>query len=794
MGHEPSATQAPFEFEIAQIAHQLLRLVLAIRYRKNLVIAVMAAGMFLGGLYYTTAQRLYSSKAVMLVSQNGHDQLDTSIANEESMRQNTMPTFEKIIVSAKVLEGALEKLGPTDRVDFADFPRESWGKILHDNLTSKVIRATSILEVSYSSGNPQVAANVVRAVVQSYLDFMDRIQKGTAGEISRVLTKERNEVADKLAQKQEELLAVRRNLADLGFRTESKTLHPMVQRAVYFNDALIAVQKQRVEYEAALAALQEAIQNGQDLGQYVLLVSDVVGKELLLNSLGLSNQDAITQSNLTQEMIKARAELETMQQNLGPRHPDVIEETEKIRLTEQFLQVYQQRLSCQETDRRQSQLGPWLAQMLQQKLGETRKKEDSLRVKFEETRGEAVNLSGQLAQVELLERDIKRLGDMNDVLLNQIASLDLKQNGQEVRVAVIEEPKVTTTPVSPKLTYVVILTLIGGFGASLGLVTVFDAMDDRFRSMEEMQNRLGVAVLTVIQRLKVLETTGLQALAVFASPSAPECEGFRTLRTALTLAHQDVRQILITSLEAGDGKTTTLANLAVCYAQADKRTLLIDADLRRSGLTSLLNVRGTTGLSEILRLEGNIEQLSAEHIRTTGVKGLDILPAGPRPRNPAELLAGPRFSQLLSWAGSVYDMILIDTTPALLTADPAIISRVVDGVVMVVKSAKNRRRQVTRMVERYTMLKLPVLGIIVNTAGSESDDAYYTYRNYYGEGYGYGYGYEYGYNTAEDEESQQSSINDGDETERHVSLKHKQPHNADQEKEYHPINIPRRVA
>ncbi len=213
--------------------HTLLRLVLAVRYRKNLVIAVMAASAFLGGLYYTTAPRLYSSKAVLLVSQNGRDQLDTSITNDESLRQNTMPTFEKIITSAKVLEGALEKLGPADRVDFADLPGESWAQALQKNLTSKVIRATSILEVSYYSKDPQVAANVVSAVVQSYLDFMDRIHKGTAGEISRVLTKERNEVAEKLAAKQEELLAVRRNLADLGFRSEGKTLHPMVQRAVY---------------------------------------------------------------------------------------------------------------------------------------------------------------------------------------------------------------------------------------------------------------------------------------------------------------------------------------------------------------------------------------------------------------------------------------------------------------------------------------------------------------------------------------------------------------------------------
>jgi succinoglycan biosynthesis transport protein ExoP len=783
MPQEPHTAPANFEFEIAEIAHSLLRLVVAVRYRKNLVIAVMAAGSFLGALYYSTAPRLYSSKAVLLVSHNGRDQLDTSITSDESLRQNTMPTFEKIITSVKVLEGALEKLGPADRVDFADLPPQSWASTLQKKLASKVIRATSIIEVTYCSKDPNVAANVVGAVVQSYLDFMDRMHKGTAGEISRVLTQERNEVAEKLAAKQKDLLEARKNLADLGFRSEGKTLHPMVQRAVYFNDALIAVQKQRVEYEAALAALREAVQNGQDLGQYMMLVSDIVGKELLLSSLGLSSQDALTQSNLMQSALGARAELETMQQNLGPRHPEVIALAEKIRLTEQFLQTYQQRLSSQGAEARQNQLGPWLAQMLQQKLDESRKKEEILRAKFEETRAEAVNLSGQLAQVELLERDIKRLGDMNDVLLNQIASLDLKQNGQEVRVAVIEEPKVATAPVSPKLLYVIVLTLAGGFGASLGLVTVFDALDDRFRSMEELQSRLGIAVLTVLQRLKTQAAVGLEAVSMFATPSAPECEGFRTLRTALTLTHQDVHQIMITSLESGDGKTTTLANLAVCYAQADKRTLLIDADLRRSGLTNLLNVRGTTGLSEILRQDGSLEQLAAEHIRTTGVRGLDVLPAGPRPSNPAELLAGPRFSQFLSWAASVYDMILIDTTPALLTADPAIISRVVDGVVMVVKPAKNRRRQLIRMIERYRMLKLPMLGMIVNAAGSENESAYYNYHDYYSDGYGY--------YTAEDEENGQD---DRDAAQTLAPAKNLSYRDAPPDPQYRRLSIPKRVA
>ena len=157
----------------------------------------------------------------------------------------------------------------------------------------------------------------------------------------------------------------------------------------------------------------------------------------------------------------------------------------------------------------------------------------------------------------------------------------------------------------------------------------------------------------------------------------------------------------MTSAEPGDGKTTILANLAVCYAQAEKRTLLIDADLRRPGLTGLMDMRGPRGLSEVLRSEVDIAQMAP---RCTSVppasKGLDILPSGSRPTDPAELLGSPRFSQLLAWAETVYDLILIDSPPILATTDTAIIGRLVDGVILVVQPAKNRRRLVTRVVER----------------------------------------------------------------------------------------------
>jgi len=759
MTQQPTKTHVEDELEPqsgAHAAHVLLRFFAAVRYRRNVLIAAMAACALLGGLYYATATRFYSSKAAMLITQTGPDTLNTSITGEELLRRNTMPTFENVIRSAKVLQGALEKLSGSDRVDLAGVPRERWIDVLQGNIRSKAVRATNILEVSYCSRDPQVAANVVRAIVDSYLEFMDKIHKGTAGEVARVLTKERIDVAGKLAQKQEELLQVRRRFSDMGFRSDGKTLHPMVQRAVYFNEALIAVQKQRVELETSLAAVEAAVRNGDDLGQHLLAVGDVVGREVLLAGLGLSARDSNTQANLEQLLLADRAQLRTLEQNLGPAHPELVALSEKIRLTEEFLRGSQSRIAERMGAMRKSQLGPWLAEMVRQRLGEARHKEQLLEAEFEEARTEAIELTGQLTQIEALERDVKRLGDMNDVLLNQLASLDLKQSGQEVRVAVTQEPVVVARPVSPRLGYVVLASLLGGFAVGLVLVHLLEALDDRFRSFEEVQNRLGVAVLSMVQHMKSSETTGLDALAMHAAPSSVESEAFRTLRTALALTHPDARQIVISSPEPGDGKTTILANLAVAYAHSDKKTLLVDADMRRPGLTSLMNMRGTTGLSEVLRSEGDVAQSAAAHIQPSGMKGLDILPCGPRPTNPAELLGSPRFSQFLAWAETVYDQILVDSPPAVATSDAALIGRLVDGVILVLQPAKNRRRLVVRLVENLSVLKIPVLGVVINRVGSQNERGYYGY--YGGYGYGYGYGYDYTAAYGSDDETPETAV------------------------------------
>jgi capsular exopolysaccharide synthesis family protein len=296
------------------------------------------------------------------------------------------------------------------------------------------------------------------------------------------------------------------------------------------------------------------------------------------------------------------------------------------------------------------------------------------------------------------------------------------------------------------------MALIAGLAMGLLAVYVLDILDDRFRSAEEMQAQLRAPVLSMVRQLKTANHTGLESLQVYSQPDAPESEAFRTLRTALSLGDQPAHRMVITSAEPGDGKTTVLANLAVSFAQSDKRTLLIDADLRRPGLTATLGLKGTEGLSNIIRGTAEVGGMAISHIRASGVEGLDVLASGPRPSNPGELLSSPRFADLLGWAETLYDRILIDSPPALAASDTAIIGRLVDGAMLVVQPEKNRRRLVIRAAESLTVLKINVLGVVINRVCSEKDGGYY--------GYDSGYQYDYGYGTEPDPHEEQAALSE----------------------------------
>jgi capsular exopolysaccharide synthesis family protein len=728
-----------------------MRFLRVLRYRKSYVMTSVAVACLLGAFYYFTATRIYKATASLLITQTGGEMWNTSTSPQGS-RDALTPTYERLFSSAVVLDGAIQRLiamPPTARIDLAGLSREDWREGLRGSLSANAVRGTSIIELSYRSKSPDAAEAVVDAVVQSYLDFMAKNHKDVSVEVAKILQKELAEKEQELRQKQRRLLEVVEASGALNLPDGGTVVHPVVQRVVRLNETLIEVQKQRLQLEASLAAVRAAVRNGGDLRQHLLTVEPTVGREVLMNALGLSPQYGELANQMEQQLLHDRARLITLQDYYGPTHPEVVELHLGIEGAERRLLDYQSQLDNRLKSIHEQRLGPMLVNMMEEKLAETWHNERQLIEEYKRGETEALRLNGRLAELELARNEVRRLTNWHETLLNQIANLDLRQEHRDVRVAIVSEPMASNEPVAPKRSMIGVLCLFGGISVGCALVYVLDLLDDRFRSPEEIKEQIGAPVLAMVRKLDSSPQGGAESLHMHVSPSSVECEAFRTLRTALAFSGAETNRVAITSSEPGDGKTTVLANLAVSYAQAGKSTLLVDCDLRRPGLSKLFDLRREPGVSDVLRGDVDIQVACQQRIQAAGVDGLDILPCGPKPPDPADLLSSSRFMDLIAWAETHYDQVLIDCPPVLAASDAAIVGRLVDGVILVVQPEKNHRRLVLRAAEILAAMDVSLFGTVANRMSDEKGGGYY--------GYGYGYDYADGDGYEDEEELEEAS-------------------------------------
>ena len=693
-------------------------------------------------------------------------------ATPEHGRRDLLPTYERLFTSAVILNAAVDRLRvqrPAMLIDFASAPVEAWTGILRDNLIAKTVRLTNIIELSYRSKDPMAAEVVVSAVVQSYIEYIEKNHKNHSVEIERILDDRLGRVEEELEQRKRQLLILKRRIKDFGGGTEGvATVLPEVQRVQSLNETLIATRKERLRLQALLIAVRQAVRAGKDLRQYLLEIEPLVGNKLLSDTLGLNPQYGKALEDVEQKLITERADLQSLRAYYGEAHPEIDRRKRSIAMTEEHRLKYRDKVNHRLEEMQSRKLGPMLVDMLEEKLTNTMEHEKTLLNEYKSVESEALKLNDDLAELVMMERDVERLSDVHETLLDRIGNIDMTQGRSDVRVQIVKDPVALKKAVSPRKSVIGFVCLLIGFGGGCGLVYVLDLLDDRFRSPEEIKEQIGAPVLAMVRNLAPVAGTGIENLTVHTSPDAIESETFRTLRTTLAFAEGDTDCVAVTSSEPGDGKTTVLANLGVAFAQAGKKTLMIDADMRRPGLSKLLGLRGARGLSDVLRGQGDVAMECTQFIQASGIDHLDVISCGHKSFDPTELLSGPRTTDLIAWAQSVYEQVLIDCPPIMAASDAAIVGRLVDGMVVVVLPEKNHRRLVLRATENLLAMGVRLIGVVANRICSEQDGSFY--------GYGYGYGYSYDYGTSQESENE--------------------PDHDDQTNQVTPIGglIPRRVA
>jgi len=214
-------------------------------------------------------------------------------------------------------------------------------------------------------------------------------------------------------------------------------------------------------------------------------------------------------------------------------------------------------------------------------------------------------------------------------------------------------------------------------------------------------------------------------LITHLNPRSPISEQYRTIRTNLQFTSIDkpLRSILVTSSSPSEGKSITIANLAVAYAQQNKRVLLIDADMRKPTVHYTFRLENIRGLSNLLIDEATLE----EAINRTNINNLHIITCGPIPPNPSELLGSNRMKNVIKKAQEQYDIILIDTPPVLAVTDAQVLSNIVDGAILVIRSGQTEFESAIKAKESIEQAKGKLLGVILNDQKKNTADNYYYY-------------------------------------------------------------------
>jgi capsular exopolysaccharide synthesis family protein len=356
--------------------------------------------------------------------------------------------------------------------------------------------------------------------------------------------------------------------------------------------------------------------------------------------------------------------------------------------------------------------------------------EQSLEQQMSAAKAGVLNLQNESIEYNILKREADTSRTLYNGLLQQYKDVGVAGAVGTNNISIIDAATVPGAPFSPSLTKNLGIALLLGLVVSLMLATLLEILDDTFKSPEEIEDALGLAMLGVLPSV-----SGDVVKQVTESPRAVISEACRSLRTALQFSTESgiPKNIFITSARPGDGKSTISMALAINLAQLGLRVLLIDADLRKGGGTGDLD---EAGLSNILAGDKEPSAVIAE----TKIPGLSFIGAGPLPPNPAELLGGPRMVQLITDAAAMFDVTVLDGAPVMGLADAPLLASMASATILVVAAGEGRRGAVNVALRRLQFARARIIGAVLNKFDSRKVRV--------GEGYGYGYGYAYAYSDA----------------------------------------------
>lgn len=734
--------------------------------RKSLVVLGLVIGLVLGSLYYAKRPRVYQTQAQLLVVKKSPDVGLSQYANAATagFMDDYMSTQTQILRSQPIAETASKSKKFKDLLEgggrlkaFPDVtkPDDLWPHIAQGLTVTRENRETtaptgnSVLVLSYRCNDTDDCKDILDAVIAAYQVFLDETYRDINDSAINRAIQERKDLEKRIEETEKA-------------RTEFINTCPPHLVPIISSGGAALQQREAVRLREEISTLETRLRL---IKHQLQTIKDFYAKhhdnprEVVQYILRRGYPLKVTGDEKTDEEVRKLKLLEMdLSAKWGPNHPDVKAMQNRI---EYVKNIYTEKApdsptkAAIEPGTSDKETTEQFIEYLEDEVRIQTKLVEREKAAEEATLTEERNGHQTLLKYEQLKGEVDRARAMHNVITQKVEMMNLasgrERNGYNARVLYQPGPGRQVAP-NPYQTYTA-ASLIGLL-LGVGLAYLAEVSDKSFRNPVEIRRRLGLPVIGHVPFLAADEKAA-QLVSAGSSTLDPMlithyqsnsigAEAYRGVRTALYFSTEGANHqvIQVTSPNVSDGKSTLAANLAVSIAQSGKRTLLIDGDFRKPRVHKIFNVPAQVGMASVM--VGQAELATA--IQQSVIPNLSILPCGPRPVNPAELLTSPRFKEVIDELRKLFDIVIVDTPPVLVVTDPMNVAPRVDGVVLCIRVTKNGRPFAERACEILASHRANVLGVVVNGFGAQVGGNRYGYDNYqygYGEGYTYTYGYTY---------------------------------------------------
>ncbi|MFL5328014.1 MAG: polysaccharide biosynthesis tyrosine autokinase [Gemmataceae bacterium] len=725
--------------------------------RKSLVILGIVLGTVGGFLYYAQRAPTYMSRAAALVVPKNADALMRMNLNELLMH-DYMQTQTTVLRSHEIARRAASTKEVKDMIDagsLKSFPGAKFDDVVTGIMESLTVSrenregnaqttGNNVVILSFKGPDSRECEIFLRNIIKGYQDFLDETYERTSKDFQEKVIEARNTLDVKVQEAEKALKK---------FRDE----HNQTLIFVKSREGSSSVASKSWEVLSNDIALKRtALSTDKKYFEYLSDYYEKYGPERTIALIAASGAKNLFNgdSDIEKEITKAEIQRDTLKAERGPNHPDVRAITERIdAMRNSYFRHNKDAPVETHIDAAKNFIKSLGARVELNELIV-----NQLQADFEKQKDDMEKIRTAENEEEVLKNKVTMARSFFNAIVNRIEQFDLSKGGGYTAKTITPAGygfKVSPIPFQVFTAAGLLGTLLG-----IGLAYLAELSDKSFRNPVEIRRRLGLPVighvpfLAADEKAQELVAAGSSTvdpmLITHYQSSSIGAEAYRGVRTALYFstrgeAHQVIQ---VTSPNVGDGKSTLAANLAASIAQSGKRTLLIDADFRKPRVHKIFNVPAQVGMASVMA--GQAELASA--IQPTAVPNLSVLPCGPRPVNPSELLTSPKFKELLDELRTQFDFVIVDTPPILVVTDPAVVAPRVDGVILCIRVTKNGRPFAERAREVLASLGANVIGVVVNGFGSQVGGGKYGYEHYqygYGEGYSYTYGYTYADKDAE---------------------------------------------